>query len=79
MMPIRLMALLIAVAVVYTSAYFGLRATHRITHFSNANHWHHEKRFPGHFVGVAHDRAWLVEWTFKPLMLAEQAFHNTRG
>src|SRR5687768_913799 len=67
----------IALIVVYVAGYVGLRATHRITHFSNAAHWHPEKRSAGHSVSEGGVRTPpLVLALFKPLMSAEEALRN---
>lgn len=69
--------LLVVIALAaYGFSYMGLRASHRIAHYSNANHWDPEKRSTGHYVGTANDSDWQIELAFKPLMLLEQAFHN---
>ena len=73
----RFTTIAIALVVAYLTGYVGLRATHRITHFSNAEHWHPEKRSPGHSVSEGGFRTpALVLAPFKPLMLAEEALRN---
>lgn len=75
-------ALVIVVGLVllaYVGSYVALRGSHRIMHFSNAAHPVAALRTPGHTVGVARESDWLIEWTFKPLMLVERAYHHAAG
>jgi hypothetical protein len=69
-------------AALYCAAYIILRSQHVIMHFSNADHWHPEKRSPGHFVdtksdNVVSDR--IIKVVFFPAMLAEQTARNIAG
>lgn len=63
----------------YGVSYIGLRASHRIVHNSNANHPIPDKRSAGHSVSTKHNSDRLIDLTFKPLMLVEEAFHHARG
>lgn len=66
--------------VIYCTAYVTLRSKHVIMHFSNADHWHPEKRSSGHFVDTRSDKALsdrAVKIVFCPAMLAEQLVRNT--
>lgn len=61
----------------YAGGYLRLRATHRLTHFSNAEHWHPEKREAGHHIGNGAVRtSQTVQTMYKPLMLAEETLRN---
>ena len=70
---------LVAFAVLYCGVYVALRSEHVIMHFSNADHWHPEKRSPGHFVDTRSDKTIsdkIVKVIFFPAMLAERTFRN---
>jgi len=78
----RWSVLLVAVVVLYVGAYGGLRCAHIVTHYSNADHWHPEKRSPGHFVDTGTDGSLdseLIRVLFFPLMCAERAYHEFAG
>jgi len=82
MMKKRIMIGVAVFAVLYCSAYVVLRAQHVIMHFSNADHWHPEKRSPGHFVDTRTDKAVsdrIIKVIFFPAMLAEQTVRNSAG
>lgn len=66
--------LLIAFALLYSASYAALRLTGTFTHFSNANHWHAEKRSPGHNIGTPGDDV-VLEAAFWPLRSSEELLH----
>lgn len=77
--PTRIGLLVTVVLGLYMVSYLELRSSHQIRHYSNADHWHHEKREPGHSVHAGRDTHPVISRCFKPLMLMEQAYHNTLG
>ena len=63
----------------YLVSYVYLRASHRITHLSNEQHWDPDKRSPGHYVRTSPNRSAsdkFIGIAFKPLMLLEETYHN---
>ena len=70
----HLVLLLIAFTSLYGASYAALRLTGTFRHFSNANHWHSEKRSPGHYIGTP-DNDVVLEAAFWPLRSSEALFH----
>ena len=62
----------------YCGVYSMLRAGHAIMHYSNADHWHPEKRTAGHYVSASTYGAWdvVLDTLFWPLMRAEESCHG---
>ncbi len=67
---------LILVLAGYCGAYVALRASHRIMHFSNAQHPHPEKWSPEHHVDVTTGDDWVIDFAFQPLMFLERTVRN---
>ena len=77
-----LICIVSCLALLYVGGYFVLRKSHVIIHFSDVDHWHPAKRFPGHFVDTASDTEIsdrIVKVAFSPLMWIEQSLRNLGG
>lgn len=70
----HLVLLLISFALLYGASYAALRLTGTFTHFSNANHWHAEKRSAGHNISTPGDDV-VLEAIFWPLRSGEALLH----